>query len=162
MRAASFLASVLVALCAASSAWAPPEASSGRFVQAVEFPYYLYPRAQWERELVWLKTLGVHTVEFSIPWNWHQIEGGEFDFNGRTSPRRDLSAFIRMLRKLDLQAWVRPLPPVAGWVNNGFPGGLKDVATAGPWLKQIGALLGPQTAKHGGPIAFVEGHDLAI
>ncbi|MBV9508118.1 MAG: hypothetical protein JO323_24255, partial [Acidobacteriia bacterium] len=33
---------------------------------------------------------------------------------------------------------------------------------AGPWLKQIGALLGPQTAKHGGPIAFVEGHDLAI
>ena len=29
----------------------PPE-----FVQAVEFPYYLYPRTLWERELVWLKT----------------------------------------------------------------------------------------------------------
>ena len=37
------------------------------YLQAVEFPYYLYPRTLWERELVWLKNIGVQTVEFSIP-----------------------------------------------------------------------------------------------
>src|SRR5215472_15708872 len=88
-----------------------PSQTQREYVQAVEFPHYLYPRAQWERELVWLKTVGVTTVEFSIPWNWHQLQPGEYDFAGRTSPRRDLAGFIRILRKLELHGWVRPLPP---------------------------------------------------
>src|SRR6185295_12175680 len=90
---------LLLAFCwTAAPADAPPKPE---YLQAVEFPYYLYPRALWERELVWLKTIGVRTVEFSIPWNWHQLPAGEYDFTGRTSPRRDLTAFIRLLRKLD-------------------------------------------------------------
>jgi hypothetical protein len=60
-------------LACAVAAWAAPEpptpAPPREFVQAVEFPYYLYPRPLWERELVWLKTIGIRTVEFSIPWN---------------------------------------------------------------------------------------------
>jgi hypothetical protein len=141
------------------------------YVQAVEFPYYLYPRGLWERELVWLKTIGVRTVEFSIPWNWHQVraarqgdaEPAEFDFTGRTSPRRDLVAFIRLLRKLDLYAWVRPLPPVPGWPNNGTPAaGPSDARAQRAWLKQLDQLLAPQTASHGGPIAYVEGRGLSI
>ena len=37
-----------------------PEAEPQReYVHAVEFPYYFYPRQLWERELVWLKTIGV-------------------------------------------------------------------------------------------------------
>jgi beta-galactosidase GanA len=87
------------------------------YLQAVEFPYYLYPRTLWERELVWLKNIGVQTVEFSIPANYHQLQPGEFDLTGSTNPRRDLVGFVRLLRKLGLRAWVRPLPPVAGLVN---------------------------------------------
>ncbi len=67
-----------------------------------------------ERELVWLKNIGVETVEFSIPWNYHQTATGETDLTGRTSPRRDLVGFVRLLRRLGLRGWVRPLPPVAG------------------------------------------------
>ena len=119
-----------------------------QYVQAVEFPYYLYPRTLWERELVWMKTIGVSTVEFSIPWNWHQVEGGEFDFTGRTSPRRDLVAFVRLLRRLDLRAWVRPLPA--------------DARAQRAWLKALETVLATQTASHGGPIAYVEGRVLAI
>jgi hypothetical protein len=130
-----------------------------QYVQAVEFPYYLYPRTLWDRELVWLKTIGVSTVEFSIPWNWHQIEGGEFDFTGRTSPRRDLVAFVRLLRRLDLRAWVRPMPPVPGWLDNGVPA---DARAQHAWLKALETVLATQTASHGGPIAFVEGRGLAI
>ena len=119
-----------------------------QYVQAVEFPYYLYPRTLWERELVWMKTIGVSTVEFSIPPNWHQVEAGEFDFTGRTSPRRDLVGFVRLLRRLDLRAWVRPLPA--------------DTRAQRAWLKALEAVLATQTASHGGPIAFVEGRALAI
>jgi hypothetical protein len=140
----------------------PPAGTAPEFVEAVEFPYYLYPRAQWERELVWMKTLGIRTVEFSIPWNWHQLAPGDFDFTGRTSPRRDLAALIRLFRKLDLRAWVRPLPPVAGWLNSGWPPGSRDEAAERVWLKQLEGLLAPQTSKHGGPVAFIEGHELAI
>src|SRR5579871_1177906 len=102
---------ILLLICAAVLP-APEPPDQAEFVQAIEFPYYLYPRTLWERELVWMKTVGVRTVEFSIPWNWHQIENAEFDFTGQTSPRRDLMGFIRLLRRLDLQAWIRPLPPV--------------------------------------------------
>ena len=116
------------------------------YLQAVEFPYYLYPRTLWERELVWLKNIGVQTVEFSIPANYHQLQPGEFDLTGRTSPRRDLIGFVRLLRKLGLRAWVRPLPPVPGLVNARL-----DAAQQRAWLKQLEQVLATQTASHGGP-----------
>jgi len=141
---------------------APEPAPPREFVQAVEFPYYLYPRTLWERELVWLKTVGIHTVEFSIPWNWHQLDHDAYDFTGATSPRRDLMGFIRLLRRLEMHAWIRPLPPVKGWLNNGYPHGSQQGlaqarAAARPWLHELENLLAAQTEKHGGPIAFVEG-----
>jgi len=126
----------------------PPE-----FVQAVEFPYYLYPPTLWERELVWLKNVGIRTVEFSIPSNWHQADGGECDFTGATSPRRDLLGFIRLLRRLEMRAWIRPMPPVKGWIRGGLPN-----QPAAPFLHELANLLAPQTEKHGGPVAFVEGN----
>jgi hypothetical protein len=154
-RLAAFLLLSAAVLPAPVATTAPPPG----YVQAVEFPYYLYPRTLWERELVWLKTIGVSTVEFSIPWNWHQLQPGEFDFTGRTSPRRDLVAFVRLLRRLDLRAWVRPLPPMPGWLNGGAP---PDARAQRAWLKALETVLATQTASHGGPIAFVEGRALAI
>jgi hypothetical protein len=149
------LPALLAAL--AAPAWAPPAPEAARdFVQAVEFPYYLYPRHLWERELVWLRTIGIRTIEFSIPWNWHEPRQGEFDFTGATSPRRDLIGFVRLLRRLELQAWIRPLPGVKGWINGGQP------AWAGTraqhlWLAELEKVISPQLQAHGGPVAFVEG-----
>ncbi|HUB78593.1 MAG TPA: beta-galactosidase [Bryobacteraceae bacterium] len=153
------LAALLVLSAAVFSA--PPAPVPHEYVQAVEFPYYLCPRTLWERELVWLKNIGVDTVEFSIPWNWHQLQPGEYDFTGRTSPRRDLVAFIRTLRKLDLHAWVRPLPPVEGFRDNGAPPSA-DARAQRAWLHALERLLTTQTAAHGGPIAYVEGRVLSI
>jgi len=148
-------------LLSAAALPAPPAPAPHPYVQAVEFPYYLCPRPLWERELVWLKNIGVETVEFSIPWNWHQLQPGDYDFTGRTSPRRDLVGFIRILRKLDLHAWVRPLPPVNGFLANGAPAGA-DARAQRAWLRRLEQLLSPQTVSHGGPIAYVEGRALAI
>jgi hypothetical protein len=157
VRRCGSIALAIVCLACAAGADGPEPA----YVQAVEFPYYLCPRANWERELVWLKNIGVRTVEFSIPWNWQQVEGGGFDFTGRTSPRRDLAGFVRVLRRLGLQAWIRPLPPVAGWPNEGRPADARAPAQRA-WLRALADLLATQTASHGGPIAYVEGRALAI
>jgi hypothetical protein len=154
------LAALLVTLAAAAPAWAAP-APKPPVVEAVEFPYYLYPRQFWERELVWLKSIGVRTVEFPIPWNWHQLKPGDFDFTGRTSPRRDLTGLIRILRRLDLRAWIRPLPPVPDWPREGAPE-TADAAQRRAWLRELDRLLATQTASHGGPVEFVEGRVLAI
>jgi hypothetical protein len=152
MRPAA-VALLLVLVCPSSAAGPPP---AREFVQAVEFPYYLYPRALWERELVWLKAIGIRTVEFSIPPDWHQTEPGHYDFTGETSPRRDLLGLIRILRRLDLRAWVRPLPPVPNWPSQPL-----DAAAQRTWLKELGGFLSTRTANHGGPIAYVEGGLLA-
>jgi hypothetical protein len=150
---------LLLALAAACRAAEPAR----EYVQAVEFPYYSFPRTLWERELVWLKTLGIRTVAFSIPWNWHQPRPGAYDLTGTTSPRRDLMTLIRVLRRLGMQAWIRPLPPVKGMVNAGWPAGAAQNAGAQrTWLRHLEQLLAPQTVKHGGPVAYVEGKALAI
>ncbi len=157
-RLLPWLLAFAAAACPLDAAAPDDAAAPAEFVQAVEFPYYLYPRSLWERELVWLKTVGIRTVEFSIPWNWHQLDDGTCDFTGRTSPRRDLMGFIHLLRRLEMRAWVRPLPPIKGWLNNGYPAGVaQDRKSARPWLHELDNLLAPQTQKHGGPIAFVDG-----
>ena len=70
---------------------------------------------------------------------------------GRTSPRRDLMGFIRLLRRLEMRAWIRPLPPVKGWINDGYPPGVApERRSARPWLRELESLLAPQTEKHGG------------
>jgi hypothetical protein len=164
---------------------APPPTAPAEFVQAVEFPYYLYPHNLWERELVWLKNIGIQTVEFSIPWNYHQLAPGDFDFTGRTSPRRDLVGFIKLLRRVGLHGWARTMPPVDAWPNRGCPpGNLRRGAPAPcivaappnpgsseppptdglripytaiqPWLKAVAGVLATQTVKHGGAIAYVD------
>ena len=154
MRAAA-LAVACVALMAAPAVLAQEQ--KPQFVSAVEFPYYMIPANRWEADLVRLKAMGIRTVEFSIPWNWHQLGPSEFDFEGRTNPRRDLMGLLRTLRKLGLQAWVRPAPPVAGWRLNGFPEVASQGAGLDAWLGEIERRFAPQTVNHGGAIAYIEG-----
>jgi hypothetical protein len=137
---------------------APAPEPRHEFVQAVEFPYYAYPPQLWERELVWLKNLGIDTVAFSIPWNWHQMDAETMDLTGRTSPRRDLIGLVRLIKRAGLRAWIRPAPPVKAWLGSGYPSGTEtDRRALRQWLWNLNDVLDPFLVKHGGPIAFVEG-----
>ncbi len=78
---------------------AAASACGAEFVQAVEFPYYHHPRGLWERELVWLKNIGIRTVAFSAGQN-----------SPKTDPRADLPAFLLILRHLGLRAWIYDVP----------------------------------------------------
>jgi hypothetical protein len=153
---------LLVLLCAAARS---PAGEPREYVHAVEFPYYRCPRQLWEKELVALKNIGVRTVEFSIPWNWHQTPSGEIDFTGGTNPRRDVTGLVRLLRRLGMRAWLRPMPPVEDWPNGGIPADASAAARE-TWKTALERLLATQTASHGGPVAWVEqpaeGRALAI
>ncbi len=97
-------------------------------MQAVEYPYYLVPPFVWERQLVWFKNVGIRAVEFSVPAK---------EFTGRENPRLDLAAFIRVVRRVGLEAWV----------DTGAEGRAE-------WRQALGGLLAPQTANHGGPLMW--------
>ena len=84
----------LLALLAAAHGFA------AEFVQAVEFPYYHHPRPLWERELVWLKNIGIRTVAFSAGQNVP-----------RSDPRADLAGFLHILRRLGMRAWIYGVSP---------------------------------------------------
>jgi hypothetical protein len=75
---------LFMACAAASPAW----------VESVEFPWNAYPQQLWERELVWLKNIGIRHV--SLP------------------PAKDaaeLADVIRIIRRLDIEADLEgPLP----------------------------------------------------
>src|SRR5713101_6823900 len=88
----------LALLAAASS-------SSSEFVQAVDFPYHHHPRALWERELVWLKNIGIRTVAFT-PQPASQSPGAY-----SKDPRADLPGFLRILRRLGMRAWIYGASP---------------------------------------------------
>lgn len=144
---ARFLAPLILLCAAAAQAAAPPE-----YVLAVDYPYYRCPRPLWEPELVALKRLGGRTVAFAIPWNWHQLPAGGFDFTGSTNPRRDVAGLIRLLRRLGLRAWVRPWPPVEDWPGPGAP-------PPQDWAPALRGLLATQTASHGGPVVWIDPGD---
>jgi hypothetical protein len=141
------LAAAFVLLAAAPLPAPAAVPSAAAFVQAVDFPYYLYPQPLWDRELVWLKNIGVQTVAFQIPHDYHQIAPGDFDLTGHTSPRRDLTGFIKTLRKLGLRAWIRTDP---------FQ--IRDATFA----RLLERTLTTQTVSHGGPIAFVDDRALVL
>ncbi len=84
-------------------------------------PFRLQP-SEWEDRLLKLKRLGLNTVAFYIPWLWHELPDGSFDFTGRTDPRRDLVSFLALCKKHELDVISRPGPFVmAELKNEGIP-----------------------------------------
>ena len=69
-----------------SAALAPAWAESV-WVESVEFPWNAFPRSLWERELAWLKNIGIRHV--SLP---------------PTPDAAELAGILRILRSLDLEA----------------------------------------------------------
>lgn len=68
-------------------------------LQSVEFPFATYPREYWDRELVWMKNIGIQNVALQV---------------SNASEEPDVLALLRTMRKLGLTAWVRLQPGASG------------------------------------------------
>jgi amino acid transporter len=97
------------------------------FVYGAAFFYERVPRDQWARALDRYKQLGINTIDLYVPWNWHEIGDGGFDFSGRTNPRRDLDGLLQLIHQRGYRIVLRPGPMVRNeWRNGGYPAWLLE------------------------------------
>jgi len=87
-----------------------------------EFQYFRIKRERWESLLQTFKEAGVNLLSVYVPWIWHEIAEGEFDFDGRTAPERDLRGFLFLCRRLGIPLMLKPGPYIyAEYQGFGIP-----------------------------------------
>ncbi|MEM3586767.1 MAG: beta-galactosidase, partial [Candidatus Jordarchaeaceae archaeon] len=90
-----------------------------------EIHYFRVPKRDWRQRLAKLKDAGLDAVSTYIPWNWHEVSPGVFDFKGDTVEERDLETFLEYVQEEDLFVLAKPGPYIcAEWENGGIPGWL--------------------------------------
>lgn len=88
------------------------------FLTSGDIHYFRVPRGAWQDRLEKAKAAGLNTIQFYVPWNWHEATEGTFDFTGE----RDLEHFISLAESLGLYLVARPGPYIcAEWEFGGFP-----------------------------------------
>jgi amino acid transporter len=91
------------------------------------FFYERLPRERWQASLDALRDLGINTLDLYVIWNWHETADGSFDFDGHSSPRRDLRGLLKMARADGFKLIVRPGPVIRNeWHNGGYPAWLLE------------------------------------
>ncbi|MBZ5662555.1 MAG: beta-galactosidase [Acidobacteriia bacterium] len=92
------------------------------FVHAAQFDYFRMPPDLWARSLLRYRDLGINTIDIRIPWNWHEPQDGQFDFDGHTNPNRDLRSLLGLIARMRFKLIVRPGPVIGDhWRNAGIP-----------------------------------------
>lgn len=92
------------------------------FVYGAAFFYERLPKDRWRSSLQAYKAMGINTIDLYIIWNWHELSDGNFDFTGRTNPRRDLHTLFSLIHELGFKTIVRPGPVIRNeWKNGGYP-----------------------------------------
>ena len=128
--------------------------------------YFRVVPEYWRDRLLKLKAMGCNTVETYIPWNFHEPNRGEFNFEGD----HDVCRFIRIAQELGLWVIIRPSPYIcAEWEFGGFPAwllaqdGMRFRCCYEPYLKEFLAYfdellprLAPLQITHGGPIIMMQ------
>ncbi len=83
-----------------------------------EMHYFKTSRGDWRRRLVQLKCAGFNTVSVYMPWNYHELTEGAWDFGGE----RDVRHFLDLAAELGLYVVARPGPYICNeWNAGGLP-----------------------------------------
>ncbi|GGH73542.1 beta-galactosidase [Pullulanibacillus pueri] len=128
--------------------------------------YFRVVPEYWEDRLLKLKACGFNTVETYVPWNVHEPNPDEFNFEGMA----DVVQFIETAASLDLHVIVRPSPYIcAEWEFGGLPAWLladdtmRIRSSDKRFLKRVDRYydvlmekLGPLLSTNGGPIIAMQ------
>jgi len=155
------------------------------FIYSGEIHYFRIPKDKWQDRLKRAKETGLNTISTYIPWSWHETQEGKFDFNGKTSPERDLLHFIKLVSNMGffLIARVGPvsnaeikgegIPPyllenyqVARAKDRKGANALHEAMVSymnpvfrehvSKWYSKLLPIIGKNTARKGGPIIMVQ------
>lgn len=125
--AARVIAGVLAITALTSSAPARAQTHAPFFMYGAAFFYERIPRGQWQSSLERYKAMGINTIDVYAIWNWHELRDGDFDFTGRTNPRRDLVGLFKLIHRDGFRVVLRPGPVIRNeWRNGGYPAWLLE------------------------------------
>lgn len=128
--------------------------------------YFRIVPEYWRDRLEKLKSIGCNCVETYIPWNYHEVKQGKFNFSGN----RGFVKFIKIAEELGLYVILRPTPYIcAEWEFGGLPAWLlKDdsmrVRSTYPgflnavdsYFTQLFKHIVPLQITNGGPIIMMQ------
>lgn len=131
-----------------------------------EMHYFKMTRGDWRRRLVQLKTAGFNTVSVYMPWNYHELSEGEWDF----SDDRDVEYFLKLAAELGIYVVARPGPYICNeWHAGGFPAWLsakkgmrirtkdpKFLAYVDQWWDKIMPIIGRYQLGRDGTVILVQ------
>lgn len=97
------------------------------FIYSGEFHYFRCDPKDWPDRLARAKEAGLNAVASYIPWRWHEVKEGAFDFTGKTHPRRNLVEFLRLVSESGLY-FIPRIGPVSNgeMMNEGLPDWLSE------------------------------------
>jgi beta-galactosidase len=96
--------------------------NEGKFLLSGEIHYFRVVKKEWRKRLSKLKKAHLEAVSTYIPWNWHEVRPGVFDFQGETVEERDLETFLEYAREEELGVLAKPGPYIcAEWRWGGIP-----------------------------------------
>ncbi len=130
-----------------------------------EFHYWRVLRENWQIIVQRIKEMGLQTVASYVPWNYHEIEPGVYDFTGKTSPQRDLQGFIDLLADEGIWLNIRPGPYIySEWQFGGVPERASKHHRLAPeflemskhYITHVCELIVPRQITRGGNIILVQ------
>ncbi len=130
-----------------------------------EFHYWRTPPEAWGEVFDSIVGLRFNTVSTYVPWDFHEVAPGRFDFNGRRSAARDLIGWLKLAKARGLQVILRPGPFIyAEWNHKGPPARIaKHARLSKPflnasrhWIMAVSKAVAPYMASCGGPIVAVQ------
>jgi beta-galactosidase len=80
------------------------------FLNSGEIHYFRIKHELWKRHLEAAREAGLTTVSTYVPWAWHESEEHVFDFDGVSSPERDLKGWLSLCREYGLTCILKPGP----------------------------------------------------
>jgi beta-galactosidase GanA len=115
------------------------------------------------------KTLGFETLSSYVPWQFHQVSPGAYDFSGSTVRARDLIGYLEAVAQAGFKLAIRPGPYIFGeWDNYGIPDELVPYHRLDPRFKEAASeyiarlceVLKPFLATRGGPIIMLQADNM--
>jgi sugar phosphate isomerase/epimerase len=80
--------------------------------------YFRIPRESWASRLAAVRASGYDLIDVYVPWNFHEVAPGRWDFEGR----RDVAAFLDLAHDAGLRVIARPGPYICSeWDGGALP-----------------------------------------
>lgn len=88
------------------------------YLASGDMHYFRYFKEGWRRRLQLMKDFGLTAVQTYVPWNLHEMEEGEFCFDGNLN----IAEFLKLCEEIGLKVMLRPSVYMCSeWDMGGLP-----------------------------------------